>query len=159
GELVILAGGAAEDVAEAQPLFEAMGKKTNHLGEVGKAASMKLLVNYMLAQSVAAFSEAVSLGINLGLDQKLIHNVLTGTPVAAPVLGVLKGKLEAKDTTPNFPLYLMHKDLRLVADAGYASNTPLPLANAAKELYAQAKAAGLGDTDFSTLYHHMMNEQ
>ncbi|MEL6535230.1 MAG: NAD(P)-dependent oxidoreductase [Bacteroidota bacterium] len=159
GELVVLAGGDAADVAEAHPLLDAVGKLTNHLGEVGKAASMKLLVNYMLAQSVAAFSEAVSLGINLGLEQTMIHNVLTNAPVSAPVLGVLRGKLESKDTTPNFPLYLMHKDLRLVADAAYTANTPLPLANAAKELYAQANAAGLGDEDFSTLYHHLVKEQ
>ena len=156
GELVVVAAGDQKGIEQASPLFEAVGRKTVTMGEPGMAASMKILVNLMLAQSVAAYSEAVSLGKNLGLDVGKVQDVLTSTPGVAPLLGALRGKLDSGDTSPNFPLQWMHKDLRLVAEAAYAVNTPMPLANAAKELFAQAKAAGRAEQDFSAIFQHLM---
>lgn len=155
GELLFLVGGDKKDVETAQPYFDIMGKKTLHLGEKGKGASMKILINLMLAQSVLAFSEAMSLGNAMQLDTKVLFDVLLATPVVAPVLGALRLKLEAEDRSANFPLKWMQKDIHLAASTAFEYSVPMPSLNTAKEVFAMAKQAGLGDEDFSSIYHFL----
>lgn len=152
GELVFFVGGDKSDVEEASFYFDIMGKKTVHLGDVGKGASMKMLINLMLAQSMLAFSETVSLGKSMGLDQQLIHNVLLNTPVTAPFLQVIREKLEGQDLTANFPLKWMTKDLNLMTKAADENNLQIPSAKLTRDVFASAIEAH-GDDDFSTIYH------
>ena len=152
GELLFLVGGDAADVATAQPLFDAMGKKTLHLGEVGRGASMKMLINGLLAQSMLAFAEAVHLGTALGLDEGKVFDILLATPVTAPFLSAIRGKTEGDDHAVNFPLKHMRKDLHLAASAAYEAGVPMASLNAAKEVYAAAVAGGLGEEDFTGVY-------
>lgn len=153
GELVFLVGGKEDDFVDLIPLFEIMGKKTSYLGEVGSGASMKMLINLMLAQSMAAFSEAVHLGKQMGLDEKLVYTVLCNSPVTAPFLQVLKSKIEVGNTMPNFPLKWMYKDLHLVTKVAYETGAVMPLSTQVKEIFGRAKQKGHGDDDFSTIYH------
>jgi 3-hydroxyisobutyrate dehydrogenase-like beta-hydroxyacid dehydrogenase len=55
------------------------------------------------------------------------------------------------DFTPYFPLKLMHKDLELAMEAGYAQNVPMPTLAAVKEVYSAAKAQGKGDLDYAAV--------
>ncbi|MEL7003886.1 MAG: NAD(P)-dependent oxidoreductase [Bacteroidota bacterium] len=152
GELVFFVGGTDEDVKYASPFFDIMGKKTVHLGEVGRGASIKMLINLMLAQSMLAFSETVKLGQAMGLDQQLINNILLNAPVTAPFLRVIQEKLESKETSANFPLKWMAKDLGLVAKAAEENNVDMPSAKVTNEIF-QAAIEAYGDDDFSTIYH------
>lgn len=54
-ELVFFVGGSSELLKEVQPYLDWMGKKVLHIGETGKGASFKMLVNIMLAQSMIVF--------------------------------------------------------------------------------------------------------
>ena len=59
GELVFFVGGEKENLAVIDPFLQHMGNKIMHIGETGKGASIKMLVNIMLAQSMLIFSESV----------------------------------------------------------------------------------------------------
>ena len=154
GQLLFLVGGDGADVDACRPLFDAMGKRTLHLGPVGRGAAMKVLVNGLLAQSMLAFSEAVHLGRGLGLAEATVLDVLLATPVTAPFLAVIRPKIEgdAPDTSVNFPLKHMRKDLHLAALAAFGAGVAAPSLNAAKEVYALAEASGLGEGDFSGIH-------
>jgi len=52
------------------PLLNFMGNKIVHVGDTGKGAAFKMLVNSLLAQSMLAFSETLLLGEKLGLPKK-----------------------------------------------------------------------------------------
>lgn len=155
GELIFFAGGDKEDVEEAAPLFEAMGKKYLYLGENGKGVSMKMVVNLILGQAMAAFSEGMQLGQALGFSKETLFNVLLDGPVTSPFLKGKKDKLVSGKFEPEFPLKLMQKDFQLAALTGYENNIPLPLTNAAKEIYALAVKQGLGEKDFSAIYEFL----
>ena len=155
GELLFLVGGEAADVTAAQPLFDAMGKKTLHLGGVGQGAAMKVLINGLLAQSMLAFAEAVHLGTALGLKESTVFDVLLATPVTAPFLSAIRGKTEGDDHSVNFPMKHMRKDLHLAASAAYEADVPMASLNAAKEVYAAAVAAGMGGEDFTGVFRHL----
>ena len=156
GELVFFVGGDEANVGIAQPLFDRMGKKTVHMGPHGKAAAMKLVVNLMLGQTMLVYSEALKLAKALGLDAEVAQNVLLNTPVAAPFLSVLRGKLESEDTTPNFPIELMLKDLGLVQTASSSAGIFLSSAALAKSIYEEASSGHTGE-DFSSVYHFIQN--
>ena len=153
GELLFLVGGDQLALAEVQVHLDIMGKKTLFLGANGRGASMKMLINLLLGQSMLAFSEAMALGRAMDLEEDLLFNVLTATPVVAPVLSVLRPKLEQEKREANFPLTLMQKDLHLAATTAFEHSVPMPSLNVAKEVFAAAKQGGLGEEDFSSIFH------
>ncbi len=155
GELLFLVGGNTQDIEEATPLFEIMGKKTLPLGEVGKGAAMKMLINQLLGQSMVAFAEALVLGEAMGLKKETLFNVLLNTPVVAPVMSAVRPKLESGNYDPNFPLQWIHKDLHLSSISAYENNVATPNLNATKEIFAQAKQHGFGEQDFTAVYEFL----
>ena len=151
-ELVFFVGGDAAAVTDAEPLFEAMGKKTVHVGEHGAGTSLKVVVNHMLATSMAAFAEGVVLGEALGLPQELLFNVLIGGPLVPAYLKGKQGNLETNSYDTDFPLRWMQKDMQMVATAAYDAGVAMPVANLTKELYQLGVRHGLGDEDFTAIY-------
>mgnify|MGYP006266303273 CR=1 FL=1 len=152
GELIVLAGGSAEDIDEAQPIFDAIGKKTVHVGDVGQGASLKMVINFMLGHALAGFSEAMHLGEGLGIDRALLLDTLMGGPMTAPFLGGKRANFESGTYPVEFPLELAHKDLHLAAQTAYEAGTPLPSGAAVKEIFAAATRAGLGKEDISAVF-------
>ena len=50
----------------------------------------------------------------------------------------------------------MHKDLQMFVTTVYEQNIPVPLANAAKEIYAFAKQKGLANEDCSAIFRFFL---
>jgi len=111
-----------------------------------------MLVNTLLAQSMAAFAETVRLGEAMGLDRDFLLENLPKSPVTAPFLKAKAELIRTGNFDAQFPLEWMHKDLHLASLCAYEAGQPMPLANAAKELYAAAKAQGLERADFAAVY-------
>lgn len=152
GELLFLAGGEEKDLQLLAPCFQAMGKKTLYLNKSGHGANVKMLINLMLAQSMATFSEAMSLGRAMGLEESLLLNTLTSTPVVSPVMGLLKDRLLTGDFEVNFPLKWIHKDVHLAIETANELNVPMPSLVQTKTLYENALEKGFGEEDFSAIY-------
>ena len=159
GELIFFVGGEEEDVKDAAPLFDIMGKKFLHLGKNGMGTSMKMVVNLILGQAMAAFSEGMILGQSLGLSKQILFDTLLGGPVTAPFLAGKKGKIEEEEFEPEFPLELMKKDFQLASISAYENNVPVPLTNLAKEIYSLADKNGLGKEDFSAIYKFLNGKE
>jgi len=154
GALVFLVGGEERDVATVRPMLEVMGKAVNHVGGHSKGASMKMVINLLLGQSMMAFTEAMNLGEALGIDQEKLMDTLVGGPVTAPFIQGKKDKIQQGDYSPEFPLQWMHKDLHLVTQTAYEAGIPLPATATVKEAFSSAKAAGYGENDFSAVYDY-----
>lgn len=151
-ELVFYVGGELNDVNEIKHLLNFMGNKIVHVGDTGKGAAFKMLVNSLLAQSMLAFSEALLLGQKLGLSKDFLLDSLPNLTVSAPFTKAKAEMIRTDDYEAQFPLELMHKDLHLVALTAYENNQPLLSANLTKELYANAKRGGFGRKDFAAIY-------
>lgn len=156
-ELVFYVGGKLNDLKEIEPLLNLMGNKIVHVGDTGKGAAFKMLVNSLLAQSMLAFSEALLLGQKLGFSKDFLLNSLPKLVVSAPFTKAKAEMIRADDYEAQFPLELMHKDLHLVALTAYENNQPLLSANLTKEIYAHAKRSGLGRKDFAAIYKFLSN--
>jgi|SRR5450756_1053895 len=151
GMLVILVGGAAEDVAAAKPLFDVLGRATLHMGPNGAGNATKLAVNAFLLATMVAGSEALKLGSAEGVRREELLEALARTEILpAWALGKLES-LGAGEVRTAFSLALANKDMRLVDETAAAMGLELPLANTVAGVYARALAAGLGDRDFSAV--------
>ncbi len=154
-ELVFFVGGSEKQLERLRPFFEMMGQKIMHIGEQGKGASYKMLVNILLAESMVIFSEALLLGQRMGLDKKFLLETIPNLPVTAPFTKFKAGMIWEDNYEVNFPLELMHKDLHLAAVTAYELNQPLHMANLTKEIYAEANKQGLGRHDFAAIYRYL----
>lgn len=155
GELAFFVGGREEDLKEVEPLLLSMGNKTVHVGEAGKGVSFKMLINSLLAQSMAIFSETVLLGEKMGLSKNFLLDTLPNLVVSAPFTKAKAEMIRSDDYDLQFPLEWMYKDLHLVTLTAYEHDQPLYLANLVKELYGNAKRAGLGREDFAAIYRFL----
>lgn len=150
-ELVFLAGGIKADVEECAEIFNSMGKQTHYIGENGKGASLKLLLNMMLGVNMAAFSEAIKLGRKLNLNEDLLLNILTESPVTAPLMALKKIKIKTNNYETDFPLQWMLKDLTLISNIAKHTNTQTLTLDGAKELFELANSKGLSEEDYSAV--------
>lgn len=62
GTLIILAAGDQSLFEECQTCFEAMGRNSFYLGDVGNASKMNLVLQMLAGVSIAAVAETLSLG-------------------------------------------------------------------------------------------------
>ncbi len=150
--LQFFVGAEEATIAPVRSYLEMMGQKVIAFGSLGKGAAFKMLVNAALAQSMVVFAETIALGEKMGFEQDFLLNTLSQSPVMA---GFVKGKVEMMqqgEYPAQFPLELMHKDLHLATVTAYEVEQPIFMAHIAKELFAQAKAKGLGRSDLSAVY-------
>lgn len=155
-DLVFFVGGDEADLASVRPLLDQMGRAVIHVGGTGMGTSIKVVVNAMLSESMAAFAENVALGRSLGLSEEALHEVLIGGPVTPPFLAMKQAGMLSDEYDLQFPMQWMHKDLRMVAAAAAEGGVHVPLAEAAADAYQEAIDAGLGGLDFSALYRHAL---
>lgn len=154
-ELVFFVGAEKALLEEVQSYLEMMGKKIIPIGETGKGASFKMLVNIMLAQSMIIFSESVLLGEKMGISKDFLLSVIPNLVVAAPFTKFKAEMVKSDDYEVQFPLEWMYKDLHLAAVTAYEHNQPLYLANMAKEIFAEATKSGMGRLDFAAIHRYL----
>ncbi|MGH8094129.1 MAG: NAD(P)-dependent oxidoreductase [Chthoniobacterales bacterium] len=150
-------GADPADLEEIRPLLLCMGNKIVHTGGHGMGTSMKVVVNLIMGDAMAAFSEAMALGQGLGLSRAMLFDSLLGTPAVAPFLAAKRAKIENGDYKVEFPLRWMQKDMHLAAVSAYETNVAMPLTNVAKEIYRLAMRGGHGPEDFSAIYKFLAN--
>lgn len=154
-ELIFLVGGPKEAIDEIDPYLNMMGNKVLHIGDTGKGASFKMIVNMMMAQSILIFSEAVLFGEKMGISKDYLLDTLPNLIVSAPVTKTKAATIKNDNYDVNFPLEWMHKDLHLATITAYEQNQPLYLANLTKELYAEANKSGMGRLDMSAIFKYL----
>lgn len=148
GTLTIMAGGSVEDFAAAKPLLETMGKKILYVGPMGHGSVLKLATNVVAAGIVALMGEALTLATKAGLDPTMVVEVLAER---SPLIGRTGPRVLSGDFSPNFPLRLAAKDVRLALDAARVVGAPMFAAAAVGQVQSAALAKGLGDFDQSVM--------
>ena len=151
GNLVILAGGTADEIARAQPVFDAIGRLTSHAGPAGSGSKLKLVINGIMGATLAVVAEGVTYGLAAGLDRSMLFDALDAVPVISPHH---KRKLKAAkegDFSPQFPTRLMQKDMRLLMTDAARQTAPLPAMAAATQSLSLTRRRHPNE-DYSALF-------
>jgi 3-hydroxyisobutyrate dehydrogenase len=154
GTLTLLAGGNPDVFTTVEPILRAIAARYFHLGPSGSGTSMKLVINAILGIGMQAIAEACAFGQKAGLDRNLLLNVLSQTAVIAPAHVGKLSRAARHDYTPQFPLPLMNKDLRLILQTAAALDTGMPATQAAFEVNSSSLPFGANE-DFSAVIEQM----
>ncbi|CAN3984139.1 2-hydroxy-3-oxopropionate reductase [Kitasatospora purpeofusca] len=149
--LSIMVGGAAEDFAEAEPLFASLGTTVVHVGPAGAGQTVKAANQLIVAVNIQVLAEAVVFLENAGVDLAAALDVLGGGLAGSTVLNRKKANMLDREFAPGFRIDLHHKDMGIVTDAARAVGAALPVGAVVAQLVASARANGDGSLDHSAL--------
>jgi 3-hydroxyisobutyrate dehydrogenase len=158
GQLLVYAAGPGETPdpararAYAQLVFDAIGRRTFWLPEVGGASRLKLVANSWVIAMTNAAGEAIALAQRLGIDPRLFLDTMAGSALDSAYLQAKGTAILDGDFAPNFTASLAGKDARLVVAAAREAGVRMDLAEAAAERYRRAVAQGHGDEDMAAAY-------
>jgi 3-hydroxyisobutyrate dehydrogenase len=152
GELAVVLGGAADDVAEALPLVSRWADPDRILvyDDPAHAAAAKLIANLSLAVAMQGLAEALRLGAGAGMDT---GQVLAVTGLAKTPLSAITGQKgdtirQGNYADTQFSVDLLLKDIRLMVRT---ADGPVPALTSAYASLEAAREAGNGAADFSII--------
>jgi 3-hydroxyisobutyrate dehydrogenase-like beta-hydroxyacid dehydrogenase len=149
GTLLFIVGGDEQAIERLKPLYAAMGKKIFRMGETGKGQSAKLVMNLQIAMIYEGFAEALTLAAKLGVDAENLINLVNASMVKSGVIEYKVPFVLGRDFSPNFPLRLMRKDIRLALEAAKEARVKLPGLATVEEIYDMAVEDGHADLDYA----------
>jgi len=151
GQLLFLVGGSAQALATARPVLAVMSRDIVHLGPTGSGALLKLINNFLCGVQAASLAEASALIDAGGLDPVKAFSVLTNGAPGSPLIKTISARATAGDTSPNFLLRLMTKDLGYAMTEAKSHGLPLETAAAALRIFKNAVDIGRSEHDFSAV--------
>ncbi|TCS39104.1 3-hydroxyisobutyrate dehydrogenase [Paucimonas lemoignei] len=159
GTLTFMVGGAEQDLDQARPVLEKMGKNIFHAGGHGAGQTAKVCNNMLLGIIMSGTCEALQLGIAHGLDPKVLSEIMGKSSGASwvvnsynPCPGTLETSPSARGYIGGFATDLMLKDLGLAMEAATDIRASVPLGGLARNLFALHSAAGNGKLDFGSIF-------
>lgn len=160
GTLQVMVGGDAELFRRLKPVFEAIGDKVSHMGEIGCGTIAKLVHNMIGIATRVVVAEAFTLGVKAGVRPEALLEAVKGGAFGQGLLLtqvlpeiVFKGDFD----TVRFALRLARKDLGLATELAREYNVPMAMAALAEQTMVEALARGWGDKDFAAPF--MLQEE
>ncbi|MFL3659007.1 MAG: NAD(P)-dependent oxidoreductase [Opitutales bacterium] len=149
GELYLMIGGSEETFNAIKPMLDDMSKDLSFVGQAGKAAEVKALVNMVMNVNTAALAEGLGLGQALGLDLEMLCRVFSQTGANSRVLETDAEDMLSRDHECYFSAEHAAKDSGIALDQAAKHGLKLPLAVATLEQYKRMVELGLGEYDKS----------
>lgn len=151
GKLVGMLAGEAAAIESVQPLLAHLCADTFLCGAVGNALIMKLAVNTYLITLVTGLAESFSFARKHGLDLVTLRAVLDAGQMASPISRVKTEKLASQDMSPQASITDVLMNCELIVAAATRAGATSPLLTVCRDLYAKAKALGVGGLDMVAL--------
>lgn len=151
GELTLMLGGDAEDIARAEPLLSKLSARRTHFGPPGSGQTVKLVNQLLVAQAFLAVAEATRFAESQGVDPARIPAALAGGRADSRVLQEFMAKMGRRDYSPTGRLANMVKDLDAVERAADAAGLGLRVTRLVNALHRRLVEAGHGEEDNAAL--------
>ena len=151
GTLSIMVGGDEAAFGRSLPILQAMGKNIIHIGDAGAGQVTKACNQIVVAMTVQAVAEALTLAKKSGVDPAKVREALLGGFAQSRVLEVHGQRMLDRTFQPGFKLNLHRKDMNIVLQTGKELNLPLLGTAQVTELMNAAIAQGKGESDSSAL--------
>ncbi len=149
GTLYLMCGGKRVTFDNAKPILDSMSTSLTYIGEAGKAAQVKALVNMVMNINTAGLAEGLGLGASLGLDLGMLQEVFSQTGANSRVLETDGEDMQNRDHECYFSSAHASKDSGIALALGKAAGLNLPLAQATKDQYDRMIELGKGELDKS----------
>jgi len=152
GALTVFAAGPDDARPFAQPVFDAIGQKTQWLGEAGTASRLKLVVNSWVLSLTTAAAEALALARGLDIDPRLFLQSVSGGSLDSPYLQTKAAAILEGDFSPSFSVAMAGKDANLITAAAQAAGIRLDVAPAVAGRFRRTAELGHATEDMAATY-------
>ncbi len=149
GTLYMMVAGRREAFERVEPLLRRMSQKLRYVGEAGRAAQVKALVNMVMNVNTAGLAEGLGLGEALGLDLTMLREVFAETGANSRVLETDGLDMQNREHEVYFSAAHAAKDSHIATALAREHNLHLPLAEATARQFDAMIALGLGELDKS----------
>ncbi|MFD0980091.1 NAD(P)-dependent oxidoreductase [Tropicimonas aquimaris] len=154
GELTLMAGGEAQDVADAHAVLKHVSSNYTHMGPSGAGQTTKLINQVLCGLGFLAIAEATQLAQDAGVDAEKIPQALKGGRADSALLQEYMPRFATRDYRRTGRIDNMVKDLNGAQDLARLTNTSMPLTAVCAEVHRMLTAAGLGGEDQAALMEY-----
>jgi 3-hydroxyisobutyrate dehydrogenase len=149
GTLYLMVAGRREVFERVKPLLESMSASLRYMGEAGRAAQVKALVNMVMNINTAGLAEGLGLGEALGIDLDVLRDVFSHTGANSRALETDGADMQHREHDVYFSAAHAAKDSGIALELAGGVGLELPLARATFEQYERMTRLGLGELDKS----------
>ena len=153
GTFLLMVGGTEEQFVEWGPLFRSLSREPRLIGPAGKAASLKLALNQLIAAEISAFALSLGMVQRAGVPIDIFMAILKASALFAQAFEKKLPRLLTRDyQQPNFSTRHLLKDVELFLReaSGYALTTSS--LEGIRPVLERTIAQGLGDSDYSAIF-------
>jgi 3-hydroxyisobutyrate dehydrogenase len=153
GTLIVMVGGNERQFIQWGPLFRSLSREPRLVGPVGKAASLKLALNQLIAAEMSAFALSLGLVQRTGISVDTFMAVLRESTLFAPAFEKKLPRLLTRDYQhPNFSARHLLKDIELFLKEASGYELTTSGLEGIKPVLQRTIAQGLGDSDYSAIF-------
>jgi 3-hydroxyisobutyrate dehydrogenase-like beta-hydroxyacid dehydrogenase len=150
GRLWIVAAGEAGALAKARPILELLSRGITVVGaEPRQAHAMKLGGNFMISAMIQSLSDGCIYAESQGIDPATFLETANNALFQSPFYAAYSQVMLQPPPTPGATVALGAKDLRLLRESATARGKRLRLADGLAEVFDEALAAGLAESDWA----------
>ena len=160
GALTIMVGCDQSLYDENLPIFEAIGKKIVHTGDLGSASNIKTLNQMLNAGNSAVVCEVLCVAAKMGIDMNKLYEIVNDSSGASFVFKNNMPKyIFTKDHSPVFRLDLMKKDVGLFIENAKQTQAFTPISQFVHQVYEATSNQGHGDKNTTYIFEWYKSNQ
>ena len=147
GTLSIMVGGAENDFHRAMPLFKVLGENINHVGPLGAGQIAKTANQMIVAMTIDAVAEALTLASRAGADPAKVRNALLGGFADSRILELHGQRMIERNFEPGARATVQLKDVKQAVQLAQHYDLHLTGLETALTQWQEMVDGGLGDLD------------
>jgi len=153
GKLIVMVGSSPEQFQRWSQLLQQLGPEPLLIGEVGKAAALKLALNQLISSLTTAFALSLGFVMRQGVDVETFMSILRDSALYAPTFDKkLQRMVERNYDNPNFPTKHLLKDTNLFLGAAQAAGLNVSSLEGVRAILEAAQQMNLAEEDYSALF-------
>ncbi len=153
GRLILLVGSSKEKFERWLDFLKVFGPSPRWIGDVGKAAALKLALNQLIAAHALSFSLSLGIIEKNEVDVDTFMTILRESALYAPMYDKkLSNWMKQSYENPNFPTKHLLKDVDLILDEVNNKGLSNEILQAMRNVIEQSVNEGLGDKDYSSVF-------
>jgi 2-hydroxy-3-oxopropionate reductase len=149
--LSIMVGGPQGAFDRCMPIFQAMGKNINLVGDSGAGQIAKACNQVVVALTIEAVAEALVLAAKAGVDPAKVRQAIMGGLAQSRILELHGQRMLDRTFKPGFRIRFHQKDMNIILNTGKEYGASLPVSAIVMEMLKSLVATGHGDEDHSAI--------
>ena len=147
GSLSIMAGCTSEALERVRPIFDVLGRNITHIGDIGAGQVAKTANQSIVAVTLAAVAEGLTLAQRAGVDPGKVREALQGGFAESRVLDLHGGRMVERMFDPGGPARVQLKDVDQALELAGQVGLDMPTLSGNQKLWQKMIDRGWGELD------------